>query len=214
MYHTLLEGIFPASATEKIIQELSGRFPLHISTWQLPTNTQTLSVISLSDYSNNKSKALIHGLKYIGNTHACTIIAQTLSEYLLQEVSHHQTLYPGDAIYIIPIPLSKKRKSQRGFNQIERVLRKVMRLQPELAPYIALHVLQKHRNTPSQTHLSRTERLQNVRNAFSCKPIPNTHIILVDDVVTTGATLRSASDTLFSAGAKSITPITFARALS
>jgi len=110
---------------------------------------------------------------------------------------------------VIPVPLHSKRLRKRGFNQSLRLVRTIF-------PHIPLgiDVLTRTLNTKPQTELSMKERLRNVRNAFeaaSCLPEGVETILLVDDVYTTGATVRACAKTLKKAGAKEVHVFTVAR---
>jgi ComF family protein len=113
---------------------------------------------------------------------------------------------------MLPIPLGKKRLNERGYNQVGLVARPLaMALGLEYVP----DALARPRETRSQVGLSRTERRENTRDAFAAsRRLVNGKIILVmDDVSTTGSTLSSAAEALFSAGAKNVYALTVARAL-
>jgi ComF family protein len=113
---------------------------------------------------------------------------------------------------IVPIPLAKKRKAERGYNQIEEVLRYV---RTDSVLHIETRALKRIRNTRPQTKLTRKERAQNVADAFLVtKPerIRNKNIILIDDVVTTGATLQAAKAALMPHKPASVACIALARA--
>lgn len=109
---------------------------------------------------------------------------------------------------IVPVPLSAARLVERGFNQASIL---AAALGGELAP----RVLVRARNTPPQVGLSRERRAINVRGAFRARApsrIRGRDVVLVDDVVTTGATLRAAASALFDAGARSVAGCALARA--
>lgn len=112
---------------------------------------------------------------------------------------------------LIPVPLTKKRLKERGFNQSE-----------ELARYLAWHwkiplinnILLKTKETLPQAELSKKQREQNIKGAFSCEKtdlIKNKKVILVDDVYTTGSTMGEAAKALKSAGAKEVFGVALAR---
>ena len=117
----------------------------------------------------------------------------------------------GASSVVIAVPLHPEREGARGFNQAELLAR-------ALARDAGLKVsrgLIRTRNTPSQTDLSALARRRNVRNAFRVKPGANlggAAVVLVDDVITTGATLRECAQTLLEAGAREVRSITVARA--
>lgn len=111
---------------------------------------------------------------------------------------------------LIPMPLSRQRLLERGFNQ-------TLLLARALAPELTRHdVLLRVLDAPPQSALTRDERLQNVRNAYALDPmqahlVANKHVVLLDDVMTTGASLHAAARVLRAAGAAHITGLVFAR---
>lgn len=111
---------------------------------------------------------------------------------------------------VIPVPLSLERLAQRGFNQS-------LLLAQNLSPqHTRFDVLLRLRDTTSQRGLARRERLHNLRDAFAVNPLQaaslrNQHVVLVDDVMTTGASLQMAAKALLSAGAAHLTTVVFAR---
>jgi ComF family protein len=110
---------------------------------------------------------------------------------------------------VIPVPLHSKRLRKRGFNQSLRLARTIF-------PHIPLgmDILTRTLNTKPQTELSMKERHRNVRNAFeTANPLPEgmETILLLDDVYTTGATVRACAKALKRAGAKEVHVFTVAR---
>lgn len=120
----------------------------------------------------------------------------------------------GEHPALIPIPLSSARKRERGFNQSEMLAISVAKRR---SAEMLNDVLYRESALRSQTQLTPGERLSNVANAFSVSNnarsrIRGRHLMLVDDVITTGATLRAAAEALFAAGARTISYMTFGRA--
>ena len=110
--------------------------------------------------------------------------------------------------FLVPVPLHWRRRWSRGYDQAELLARAAA---TQLRPHgLSLPVrtdLVRIRHTPPQTSLSPTERLINLRGAFAVRPghpFTGRHICLIDDVTTTGTTLRVAAQTLRKAGAKSV----------
>lgn len=146
-------------------------------------------------YEGNLRKA-IHLLKFNGIKR----LAHPLSRLLLE-------LPIPKADLIIPVPLHLKRLREREFNQtalIGHCLSKELKIQ------LIINNLIKTRETPPQTSLNRKERLENVKKAFSAYGISGADILLVDDVITSGATVRECSQSLAQAGAKSVTVLALA----
>jgi ComF family protein len=109
----------------------------------------------------------------------------------------------------VPVPLGKERRRERGFNQVEEIARRVAK---ELGITIDTALLERVRETASQVSLPRRAREENMRGAFSAAHPANpsyTYIVL-DDVITTGATLQAAIDALRAAGAQHIIPLALA----
>ena len=113
---------------------------------------------------------------------------------------------------IVPVPLHKKRYAERGFNQSEilaRILGKILQVPVE-------HAIKRTRYTHQQATLSKQERVSNVADAFECvhaEALTGKHIVLVDDVYTTGSTLQSCAEAAKQALPASISGFSFARAL-
>lgn len=115
---------------------------------------------------------------------------------------------------LVPVPLAAVKQRARGYNQAER-------LAAALSAHWGIPVwhdaLVRTRATPSQTRLTPGERLANVHGAFSIgdartRDVRGQHLVLVDDVLTTGATLNACAATLFGAGARTLSYVTFGRA--
>ena len=110
---------------------------------------------------------------------------------------------------VVPVPLHRRRRRARGFNQAE-----------ELARHLGLewkNVLRRTRATSSQTDLPAARRHANVRNAFSLErshAVDGLTVLLVDDVSTTGATLNACAVALRRAGARDVRALTAARVVS
>ena len=137
--------------------------------------------------------AVIEGLKSGNGLRQARILGALLSESIA-------TVYAARALpqALVPVPLTRRRLRQRGFNQAALLARTTARA-------LGLPSLHRHlariRNAPPQRTLPRSARLRNVRGAFAVKrPIPFRRVALIDDVTTTGATARAASEALLGAG--------------
>jgi len=120
---------------------------------------------------------------------------------------------------IIPVPLHSSRKRERGFNQSELLatglVRALGKSKGGAAPRIETTCFCRKHATPPQTGLSVAARRENLRGAFEVvnpSTVRGRHIVLVDDVMTTGATLSACARTLKRAGAAQVMGITLARA--
>jgi ComF family protein len=115
---------------------------------------------------------------------------------------------------LLPVPLHPRRQRRRGFNQAALLAR---RLAARLGLRLEPAALVRRRHTPAQRRRdSRAERLRNVHGAFAVRRperVAGLALCLVDDVVTTGATLTACADALLAAGARSVRAVTLARTL-
>ncbi len=154
------------------------------------------------------SSAMLSALKYDGWPGVAAAMGARMA----------RLAWPEDVVAeraaLLPVPLARAKERQRGFNQAERLAAAVAR---HWRIPVWTDVLLRQRATPSQTRLTPGERLANVHRAFALGDdavprICGQHLILVDDVLTTGATLNACADALFDAGARTLSYLTFGRA--
>jgi ComF family protein len=127
----------------------------------------------------------------------------------LREIATRERI---EADLVVPVPLHRQRQRERGYDQADLIARPLSR---QLGlPYRAV-LLVRTRPRPNKQILSLEERWESVRGAFATRPgsqVDNLRVLLVDDVMTTGATLDACSRALRAAGAKSVIGLTVARA--
>jgi ComF family protein len=156
-------------------------------------------ITTLLSYADPAVNDLIRALKYDQSDAAAQLLAAILGEYLLDEIANLRS-FSARSIVLIPVPLHFSRARERGFNQVEKVLRALpAEFQNGTLSRVASGALERTRATAPQTRLSRAERLKNVTDAFSLSgpsAIDNAYVILIDDVTTTGATLSEAARSL------------------
>jgi ComF family protein len=144
---------------------------------------------------------LVHALKYEGG------VWLQLEITALLKGSSRWSQFFGNGL-LVPVPLHRGRMRARGYNQAEIIARALRKAFPDTD---LLPALERIRDTPSQTFLNREERLKNLRRAFSCTvDLPDRRLVLVDDVLTTGATLNAAAEALSLAGTADISAFTLA----
>ncbi len=182
----------------------------------IPTSHDLLGakITTLMDYKNPAVQDLIQSLKYDGSAYAARLAADVLADYLREEISSQKN-FSARKIFLMPVPLHKKRARERGFNQIGLVLDRLpAEFRDGTIATLAPELLSRSRETKQQTRLSRSERLSNVAGAFElpdANAVNDSHIFLIDDVTTTGATLVNAATPLRRAGA-TVTLLALARA--
>jgi ComF family protein len=118
-----------------------------------------------------------------------------------------------EADVVVPVPLHRQRERERGYNQTALIAKPLAK---SLSLPCKSVLLTRIRPRPNKHLLTSEERWESVRGAFATRPgsqVDNLRVLLVDDVMTTGATLDSCARTLRDAGAKSVTALTVARAV-
>ena len=133
-----------------------------------------------------------------------------LAELFVQGAGDWFREHPVDAL--LPVPLYPVKQRERGFNQAERLAR---RLSAAVDVPVRIDILKRVQPTPTQTRLSRSQRAENMRHAFALKreeKLKGAKFVLIDDVFTTGATTSACAKLLLKTGAEHITVWTVARA--
>lgn len=137
-------------------------------------------------------QTLLHHLKYRGNRRACLYLGRLLGQEIMQTPL-------SDCDLLVPVPLHRRRLRQRGYNQSELIARGASEI---TGIPLADHLIKRHRYQGSQTSMNRQERFENMAKAFSlCNLSQDLHdkkILMIDDIVTTGATLEVCSQLLTS----------------
>jgi ComF family protein len=152
---------------------------------------------------NQMVQQILWEIKYNGNTHLAKEIGRLA-------IAGSEESFKKQVDLIIPIPLHKTKLQLRGYNQTAFFAEGMSEIldMPSL-----LDVLKRSKQTTSQTKLNREDRFQNLDQAFMIEnkqKIQGKHVLLVDDVVTTGATLISAGQCLLDAGCASLSIYTLA----
>ncbi len=163
------------------------------------------SIYALYSYKEPSIKKALWNLKYRGVKEYGTIFAPSLYS-LLCEVSPQE-----EPVVLVPIPSTKRNHLRRGFNQAEFFAHEVEKLNPD---WISVKtILKKKKGTKPQTNFKkRTGRIENIIGSYEVvnkNPLSGT-IVLIDDITTTGATLRESMKTLKENGVQNVYAITLA----
>lgn len=187
----IIDFLFPPSAEELELRAISPEKFIHIA--PKATATEFPFITSLFSYKDPLVRELIWQIKYKKNKHAVTCAAFALEKKLSKDS------------LIIPIPISKQRRKERGYNQCELILDA---LGSNTQKDYSLLIRSKH--IEKQTLKNRNERIENTKNIFEVTKLVDQKIIIFDDVTTTGSTLKEAQDALLKAGYTDIKAITLA----
>ncbi len=149
----------------------------------------------------------IHLLKYRGRT----VLGEVLGRFMADH--DYPSFRIADSTLIIPVPLHRKRLRHRGFNQSLLLAREIGKRH---ALPVVFDILERTVETQPQVNLGRDQRGQNVKGAFTVSDpegIKGEKVLLVDDVYTTGSTVRECARVLRKAGAADVAVLTLARAV-
>lgn len=168
-------------------------------------------ITAIFDYQNPIVRRAIWQFKYKNMRAIAKFFGERLYEEIISEIgeSLHLSIckQKSEEFLLLPIPLHQKRLRERGYNQSELLAHAIMKHDTEkifqLAPKALLRTLA---TKPQAKSEERAMRFKNLRGAFVASPalVRGKHIILIDDVTTTGATLSEARKTLIRAGARSV----------
>jgi len=156
---------------------------------------------------NNTVQQIIHEIKFFGKKSFATLVGREVADLMTQDKDYLET------DLIIPVPLHKTKLRERGFNQSLLLCQAIFKLTN--IP-VNQKILKRIRYTKSQSKLNSVERQQNVKDAFRViapSAIKGKTVILVDDVLTTGSTMRACAESLESAGVARILALTAAATL-
>lgn len=153
---------------------------------------------------NDKAKEIVRGLKFGHRKY----FGKYVSNFLIDRYA--ECFSDIDIDFIVPVPLTKKRKSERGFNQAEVISEKFAK---HYGIKIRTDVVEKIRQNDEQAKLSGKERAENVVGVYSVMnkdAVKDKRILIVDDVMTTGSTGSKLAKVLIKASAKNVYLLTFA----
>ncbi len=172
------------------------------------------NMFAVFDYKDPIIKKAIWDLKYHHKFLLGKKLGQLLYQFLIEDISDIRTMSQGQNIFVIPVPISKKRFSTRGYNQSEIIAKGFcLSCEENILDFRNDIIYKKIETIPQAKILNRKIRLKNVQNVFTIeksKIIKGKTILVVDDVITTGATINEIIKILKKAGAKKVIGIAMA----
>lgn len=174
-------------------------------------------IFPLYDYRHPAIKKSLWLFKYKGKKRLAKVFAEILYDKILEEISELGPLENFRDPVLVPIPLSRRRFRERGYNQAELICREIIafnNLHSGADLNLNTNILFKPQDTEHQARIKdRRQRMKNMRGTFAVKnsaALKGQNIILIDDILTTGATLSEARKVLSGAGARKVIAFTVA----
>ncbi|MEZ6209196.1 MAG: phosphoribosyltransferase family protein [Candidatus Paceibacterota bacterium] len=167
------------------------------------------NTVAFYSYKEPKIKKMLWLLKYKGKTKVAKILSDLLYDQILELLLEKKMMDNFTDPILVSVPISKKRKKKRGYNQVELIAKDLSQKITQDVSYIP-GVLQKTKHTKRQADIkNRNQRLQNLIGTMSVHKeikakVRGRNIIILDDIVTTGATMREAEKMLRKSGAKKV----------
>jgi ComF family protein len=206
LYHTFRTLFFPKTKKGVFITNLSAQ---DISLVAHPLFTKK-KIYSFFPYNNALILLLIKALKFEKEKHAGILLGKSCAPFFAEYIAEKRSFGFYSPLYIIPIPLHKKRKDERGYNQTEIILHALFKEMDDTSFLYRNDILIRKKYTKAHSLTSsKKERERNIKDAFFVeekkkKDIQGKDVLIFDDVTTTGSTLLEAKKTLKNAGARKV----------
>jgi competence protein ComFC len=208
----LFEFLFPRSKKVIELETLSSSELAKLLPPSRPVEND--SIITIFNYEDKIVKDVVWEIKYRGNRKMARKVGEVAYDVLMHEYAERALAERFEKPILMPMPISGKRRQERGFNQAELICEAVKSFDKDgLFKYVPGQ-LAKHRHTERQTMTaSKKEREENLKDSMHVVHPPAVAgrcIILLDDVYTTGSTFKEAKRALKEAGAKKVLCIAIA----
>lgn len=201
LFQHIIDFIFPPSAEELKIRSIDGAWLLKNA--EKARKAEFSFINPIFSYQESLIKELIWQIKYKKNMHAIRCAGYVLYCELNKNYKEAR---------LIPIPISKNRRRERGYNQCELIINEIIRLDSEKKFLADFELLIREKDIEKQTHKNRSERISNIKHIFKVTKRNNLDrkIIIIDDVTTTGSTLKEARDELLKVGYTDVSALSIA----
>jgi len=179
--------------------------------------TDRQKIYAVLSYKNRITRLLIWNIKYKRDRHALICAGYILYHVLIEMITEKTSETINMPPFIIPMPISRARRHERGYNQCELMIKALLQYDTGKNLRMRSDILGKKKNIKKQTFKNRQERLAPKEGVFEVTISPATlHemktklIFVLDDVITTGSTMQAAIDCLYHAGLRNVYGISLA----
>lgn len=220
LYSVVTDALFPVPAAERAALLLGPEGAWRVLPRALsPKATRMCSVFA---YKDERVSRIVWAIKYKKSRPCAAIAAWSLYE----TVQSFRSALPSEMpVILVPMPVTRARRRERGFNQCELILEEICRLDSECRISRVRNLLVRVRHTSRQTTKNREERLESaggglfeineaaasrLRSVLAEHNAARAFIVIIDDVITTGSTMKAALDVLSGAGFTDICGLSFA----
>lgn len=168
-------------------------------------------IVALFPYRDADVRAFVRATKFYGETTVLPVVGQISAEYLLETIEEKRRMSGWDVPLLVPMPLSPRRERERGYNQVARFAEAMLPHLEGAVSYAPRALDREHRE--SQVRKKHASRADNIYGAFFVPDrasIAERQVILLDDVVESGATMKDARRALTAAGVTDVLGIAIA----
>jgi ComF family protein len=164
-------------------------------------------IVALFPYRNELMRTALVELKTFRNKKIEELIGVIMNERISKHATEQERAVGNQKTILIPIPMTKKSIRERGWNQCELIAREISKADGNKLFEIRTDLLAKTRETGDQVGKTRVERLESLKSCMEARNmdyIQGRNVVVIDDIVTTGATLSEAKRALLQAGARAV----------
>ena len=197
----IIDFIFPPNKEEVLLRSFSPEKLFEIS--HRSNEPEFPFIKSIYSYRDPVIRELIWQIKYKKNKHAIECASYALNTQLSKI---------NEKVTLIPVPISKKRRKERGYNQCELIIDELLSSNTNNLISKDFNLLIRSKDIDKQTFKNKKDRISNTKDIFQIikMPIDNSKIIIIDDVTTTGSTLKEAREALLKSGFMTVEALTVA----
>jgi len=205
IFELLLSIVLPKEESVLKIEKLSEEFITNELSKTNETNNPKFK--ALFQYKDKIVRQAIWEIKYRANKKILEKFTIALYDFILEEISDEMLFNNFHSPILIPIPTNKQSLKERGFNQCELIVKEIIKIDGGRNFSADFKSLRKIKETGHQSKTkNRAQRLKNLEGCFEAdtEKVKGKNIILIDDVITTGATMKEATRALKRVGAKKV----------